>query len=722
MKCRHFIYLSDDICTFLPTDMPPKRTEASCLSSERKKLFSLSKLSDEEIRQMMASIASDESEEDNDSSGDFDDDDSIADPDFQVSSEKDAEIEECMSELGRPSPTEPLFHPSPPPMPSDSLIAAQAVEMQLEETQNGPLMPSASTVTHIKLKPRKRARSPLPEQEEYGPSGGPNDGGFNGDVMQVIPKSKEFASIVWKKRHLQLHRNEVVFQGEKRLPESYNDLKTPFQCFTYFFTDELFAIISRETNLHARQMDIQTKFTITPVQIRQYVGILVYMSLYRYPSVEKYWGRNAFQAVKSAMTSKQFYTIRKYLRFNNIELMKKRIEEGYDPLFKIRPVVNFLNARFDSVPKQPRLCVDEQMCATKMRSRFRQYMPKKPHKWGMKLFVLCDSTGFSYKFEIYHGAGDNTILPNTPDMGATSNVVARLSQTIPDFKNHILYFDNFYTSLQLLVYLRSRGIFSLGTVRSNRISNCKLPSDKDQDLTKKDRGYSTEYVGSAFGVDISTVLWKDTKIVRLASTYAGVLPFHTTNPESRSAKVVRYDRKNKEFIEVDCPNVIKEYNCHMGGVDLMDGLLGRYHIRLKTKSASLRIFYHLIDMAMVNSYLLHRRIHGKIFELPEFREEVAEVLCHFQQPIEKKSVGRPSLNAQDAKAKIGTSGGKKTYVPPPDVRYDGVGHMADFLDRTGKRMCKFPGCKSETQVICLKCDLNLCLSATRKCFHTFHTK
>lgn len=85
-------------------------------------------------------------------------------------------------------------------MPSDSLIAAQAVEMQLEETQNGPLMPSASTVTHIKLKPRKRARSPLPEQEEYGPSGGPNDGGFNGDVMQVIPKSKEFASIVWKKK------------------------------------------------------------------------------------------------------------------------------------------------------------------------------------------------------------------------------------------------------------------------------------------------------------------------------------------------------------------------------------------------------------------------------------------------------------------------------------------------------------------------------------------
>lgn len=42
----------------------------------------------------------------------------------------------------------------------------------------------------------------------------------------------------------------------------------------------------------------------------------------------------------------------------------------------------------------------------------------------------------------------------------------------------------------------------------------------------------------------------------------------------------------------------------------MNGLIGRYHIRLKTQSASLKLFYHFIDMAIVNAYLLHRRIHG----------------------------------------------------------------------------------------------------------------
>lgn len=125
--------------------------------------------------------------------------------------------------------------------------------------------------------------------------------------------------------------------------------------------------------------------------------------------------------------------------------------------------MNHLNAKFDSVPKSARLCIDEQMCSTKMISSFRQYMPNKPHKWGMKFFVLFDTSGYSYKFEVYHGGTDNVLIPGVGDMGATSNVVVRLSQTINDLKNHILYFDNFYTSLPLLFYLRSRGIYSLGT-------------------------------------------------------------------------------------------------------------------------------------------------------------------------------------------------------------------------------------------------------------------
>lgn len=225
-------------------------------------------------------------------------------------------------------------------------------------------------------------------------------------------------------------------------------------------------------------------------------------------------------------------------------------------------MVDRLNQRFDSVPKQASLCVDEQMCSTKMKHHLRQYMPNKPHKQGIKLFVLCDSFGYAYRFEIYTGAGDNVILPGHPDLGTSANIVVRLTETVQSFKNHIIYFDNFYTSLPLLVYLRAKGIYSLGTVRVNRIPNCKLPNDST--INKKPRGFSTEFVGSSYGVEISNVLWKDNKAVRLLSTYVGVKPFARTNPNEQMAKALRYERKSKRYVEVDCPQIIREYNAHMG--------------------------------------------------------------------------------------------------------------------------------------------------------------
>lgn len=148
------------------------------------------------------------------------------------------------------------------------------------------------------------------------------------------------------------------------------------------------------------------------------------------------------------------------------------------------------------------------------------------------------------------------MLPGMPDLGACSNVVVRLSQSIPDMQNYIVYFDNFYTSVGLLVYLRSRGIFSLGTVRANRLPNCKLPTDAD--LKDNERGYSSECIANAQGVTISVVLWKDNKIVRLASTYVGIRPFETVNDDEQQRKAARYDKKEKAYIEINCPQIIRE--------------------------------------------------------------------------------------------------------------------------------------------------------------------
>lgn len=116
---------------------------------------------------------------------------------------------------------------------------------------------------------------------------------------------------------------------------------------------------------------------------------------------------------------------------------------------------------------------------------------------------------------------------------------------------------------------------------------------------------------------------------------------------------------------------------------------------------------------MVNAYLLYHRLHQDTdVELPDFRTEVAEYLCLASAPVRKR--GRPT-SATPPPSKI-----KRAYVPQIDIRYDQVAHWCTFLDRSGKRMCKMPGCKSETRGFCAKCNLNLCNTNTKNCFYEFH--
>lgn len=113
------------------------------------------------------------------------------------------------------------------------------------------------------------------------------------------------------------------------------------------------------------------------------------------------------------------------------------------------------------------------------------------------------------------------------------------------------------------------------------------------------RGESIEYITSYNITPISVVIWKDNKMVKIVSTYCGEIP---------KSKMTRFDRSKKTNIEVDCPMLINEYNKHMGRVDLLNSHIGRYKIRFRSGKWFMRLFYHLIDVSVVNSWLLFKRV------------------------------------------------------------------------------------------------------------------
>ena len=94
----------------------------------------------------------------------------------------------------------------------------------------------------------------------------------------------------------------------------------------------------------------------------------------------------------------RFSPLLKFIHLNDNSGYIQKGDPGYDPLYKIRPLLGPLLANFQAAYVLGReLSLDEAMIGLKGRLMFIQYLPKKPKKWGMKAFVLADSiTGYKY--------------------------------------------------------------------------------------------------------------------------------------------------------------------------------------------------------------------------------------------------------------------------------------------------------------------------------------
>lgn len=266
-------------------------------------------------------------------------------------------------------------------------------------------------------------------------------------------------------------------------------------------------------------------------------------------------------------------------------------------------------------------------------------------------------------------------------------------------------------------------------------------------MNKYERGTSLEYTSSIMGVDISSLSWKDNKIVNLVSTYVGLKPCYDPDaPDSGEAigTAKRFDKKEKRIIEIPCPQIIKEYNKHMGGVDLMDSFLGRHKIIMKSRKWTNRVFYHLLDVVMVNAWILYNRANKdkpefRHLKQSEFRREIADVLCNLNSNKNgkfylyicntlnayekfrtgKRAPGRPIVTEIDRKRN------KPNAAPAPaaDVRTDQTGHWPSYGSNEDKRKrCKMPNCIGVTQNMCVKCGVNLCFTKEKNCFFLYHNQ
>jgi hypothetical protein len=253
----------------------------------------------------------------------------------------------------------------------------------------------------------------------------------------------------------------------------------PVDYFHAFFPEDAFKRIAEETNRYADQFfDTPVEFSppsrfhawsdTSVDEIKAFVALQIAMGLWNKPAISDYWNSYWLTTINfgDVMTRNRFELLQTFLHFINTANQVPRDEEGYNPLFKIQPLLDICNPTYKKVytPKKC-LAIDEIMIKLKGRIFFRQYLPKKPTKWGIKAFLLCESeSGYCLKSHIYTGKGS---FQRSGDDLLSDHVVLGLLDGYEN-KGHVVFMDNFYSSPNLFAKLELKHIGACGTVKGNR--------------------------------------------------------------------------------------------------------------------------------------------------------------------------------------------------------------------------------------------------------------
>jgi hypothetical protein len=149
------------------------------------------------------------------------------------------------------------------------------------------------------------------------------------------------------------------------------------------------------------------------------------------------------------------------------------------------------------------------------------------------------------------------------------------------------------------------------------------------------------------------VRWNGNKCLTIGTNFDTIDPL---------AAVARWNRGMKQKVGISQSRDLKTYNSHMGGVDHHEWLVGQYAIGVRGKKWYWVLFTRMIDMTLVNAWLLYRHTHGvDALDILSFKRAVT--LPYLKLDTSRKQPGRPLSSPY-------------SYVRVIlDVGFDGVGHV-----------------------------------------------
>lgn len=328
----------------------------------------------------------------------------------------------------------------------------------------------------------------------------------------------------------------------------------PVDFYKLFVDNDVLSHLVVETNRYAEQQIIQgivndsiSKNSIlslwhdtTENEILLFLAVIMWTGLDQKPSIRDYWCNNVlYKSGVPAMIGLSRCRFEALL--SNFHFADNENCPENDRLHKINSLIMMMNNKFQEARiADENVCIDETMIPFKGRLSFRQYIPGKRHKYGLKLFKLCIAGGYTYNIKVY---GGKSVKP--AEQPVANAVVMELMTPLLN-EGRTLFTDNYYTSVGLAHQLNDQDTHLVGTLRKHRKYNPRVVTE-----AKLKKG---EMIARQSSTNVVVGKWKDKRDVL----------FLTTNSVPEMVDIQTKRGKVKK------PSTIVQYNAAKSYIDVSD--------------------------------------------------------------------------------------------------------------------------------------------------------
>lgn len=371
--------------------------------------------------------------------------------------------------------------------------------------------------------------------------------------------------------------------------------KSPMDYFS-LLVDDLF-LLSTLKQINANIIKLKEEYSglknaeeVTMFELRTFLAVLFKMGIIRVEEFDMYWREPNemfnFSWFRDQMTYKRFTLILHCLEYADSEA----VSSSEDALSTMRPIIDYFNAKMQEVYYPGKeLILDQSYLMSRRRLLSRDFLKRRLKKYGLKLYHLTEPNGLNLKLAV------TTIDASNFNEKPTTNTIAKYLLKDNLNAGHAVYMHYHFSSVDLAQYFLQNETYCTGMLCKNRENN---PADVT--LAKLAKGqYKIQYADG----------------MTVGRSYD--LLFISTEFDGRIVSTT-----NKRGMLKSAPDAVVNFMKYVATIDRSERLFSCYSCATNRLPWKVKVFIHVLEMLMINAYLLYKIHVDKNLEYYEFRLKI----------------------------------------------------------------------------------------------------